>query len=117
MPDAGDVVLIDFPGVQGVKRRPTVVLSSPTYHSVRPDLIVGLITSELSAAIGPTDYALIDWAQAGLRVPCAFRSFLATLPPSARPVVIGRLSAQDWQEVRNRVQVAFTPLDDPPVIP
>lgn len=117
MPEAGDVVLIDFPGVQGVKRRPTVVLSSSTYHAVRPDLIVGLITSQLSASIGPTDYALVNWAQAGLRVPCAFRSFLATLPPSARPMVIGRLSPQDWQEVCARVKVAITPLDAPPAAP
>jgi mRNA interferase MazF len=32
MPDAGDVVTVDFPGVTGVKRRPAVVLSSSDYH-------------------------------------------------------------------------------------
>ena len=113
MPEAGEIVIIDFPGVTGVKRRPAVVLSSPLYHMVRPDLVVGLITSQLSTATEPTDYALVDWAQAGLRVPCAFRSFFITLPPSACPVVAGRLSALNWEEVRARVKLALTPLDIP----
>jgi len=41
----GDIVTVDFPGVTGVKRRPAVVLSSTEYHSIRPDVIIGLITS------------------------------------------------------------------------
>jgi len=49
--------VIDFPGVAGVKRRPSVVVSSPVYHAARPDVVVGLITSQ-TAAIGPTDYVL-----------------------------------------------------------
>jgi mRNA interferase MazF len=50
----GDVVVLDFPGVTGVKRRPTVVLSSAVYHTSRPDVVVGLITSQ-TIALGPTD--------------------------------------------------------------
>jgi mRNA interferase MazF len=42
----GDVVTVDFPGVAGIKRRPAVVLSSSTYHATRPDVIVGLITTQ-----------------------------------------------------------------------
>ncbi|MCX6833020.1 MAG: type II toxin-antitoxin system PemK/MazF family toxin, partial [candidate division Zixibacteria bacterium] len=42
LPSAGDVVVIDFPGVQGIKRRPAVVLSSAVYHTSRPDVVVGL---------------------------------------------------------------------------
>ena len=81
----GDVIVIDFPGVAGVKRRPTVVVSSPAYHAARPDVVVGLITSQ-TTAIGPTDYVLQDWAQAGLRVPSVFRSFFSTLPSTTHPV-------------------------------
>ena len=33
----GDLVSTDFPGVTGMKRRPTVILSSTTYHAIRPD--------------------------------------------------------------------------------
>jgi mRNA interferase MazF len=53
----GDVVTVDFPGVTGIKRRPAVVLSSDAYHAVRPDTIVGLITTQ-TTALGATDYVL-----------------------------------------------------------
>jgi len=109
----GDIVAVNFPGVTGIKRRPAVVVSSPSYHAVRPDIIVGLITSQTAAAIGPTDYLLQDWAQAGLRVPSAFRSFFATLPPSTNPVLVGHLSVRDWRGVRTCMKTALVALDDP----
>ena len=105
----GDVVVIDFPGVTGVKRRPTVVVSSPIYHASRPDVVVGLITSQ-TIAIGPTDYLLQDWTQAGLRVPSVFRSFFATLPPATNPVLVGHLSDRDWQGVCACARIALAPL-------
>lgn len=102
----GDVVVLDFPGVQGIKRRPAVILSSDLYHANRPDVIIGLITSQTSSAVGPTDYTLVDWAAAGLRLPSAFRAFLVTLPVPPETARIGRLSDADWQEVQTRVQAA-----------
>ena len=79
----GDVVTVDFPGVTGVKRRPAVVLSSATYHASRPDVIVGLITTQTSA-LGITDYRLQDWQAVGLRVASIFRSFSN---PSSEPEI------------------------------
>ena len=64
----GDVVVVDFPGVTGIKRRPAVVVSSDAYHSARPDVILGLITSQVAGSIGSTDHALADWSAAGLRL-------------------------------------------------
>jgi len=49
LPRAGDIVVTDFPGATGTKRRPAVVLSSDRYHETRPDSIIGVITSNLSA--------------------------------------------------------------------
>ena len=106
----GDVVAIDFPGVTGVKRRPTVIVSSPVYHAARPDVVVGLITSQ-TTAIGPTDYVLQDWSQAGLRVPSVFRCFFTTLPPATHPVLVGHLSDRDWQGVCACIRIALAPLD------
>ena len=83
MLNVGNVVVIDFPGVTGIKRRPAVVLSSAVYHASRPDVVVGLITSQ------------------------------TTLPPSAHPVVVGHLSDRDWQGVRVGVKTALAALDDP----
>jgi mRNA interferase MazF len=107
----GDVVAVDFPGVTGVKRRPAVVLSSTTYHANRPDLIVGLITTQ-TTALGVTDYVLQDWQAAGLRIASVFRSFIVTLPLSANPVCIGQLSERDWQEVRACVKLSLAELDN-----
>ncbi|NET57431.1 MAG: type II toxin-antitoxin system PemK/MazF family toxin [Symploca sp. SIO2E6] len=106
----GDLVTVDFPGVAGIKRRPAVVLSSVTYHGNRPDVIVGLITSQ-TKRLGVTDYVLQDRQAAGLRVASVFRSFIVTLPPSANLVVIGHLSEQDWQGIKACVRVALE-LDD-----
>jgi mRNA interferase MazF len=108
----GDVVTVDFPGVTGVKRRPAVILSSATYHANRPDVIVGLITTQTSG-LGITDYALQDWQAAGLRIASVFRSFIVTLPPAANLICIGQLSERDWQGVRDCVKVALAELDSP----
>ena len=107
--DPGDVVVLDFPGVTGVKRRPAVVVSSPLYHASRPDVIVGLLTSR-TTALGSMDYVLQDWSQAGLRVPSVFRCFFATLPAALQHTVIGHLSDRDWWGVCGRVRIALAPL-------
>lgn len=104
----GTVVLADFPGVLGTKRRPAVVVSSDTYHKTRPDFVIGLITSNLSTALGPTDYVLKDWSAAGLHKPSAFRSFLVTLDPTRLVRELGVLSADDWKEVQARLRIALS---------
>jgi len=106
----GDIVVIDFPGITGVKRRPAVVLSSKEYHESRPDLIVGLITSR-TISLGPTDYVLQDWKKAGLRVSSVFRSFVTTLPISVNPVLVGHLSERDWEGVKACIKNAVAALD------
>jgi len=107
LPDAGDIVVTDFPGATGVKRRPAVVLSSPAYHAHRPDVILGLVTSQTSASLGATDCLLSDWSAAGLRVPSAFRSFLVTLPANAVSAKIGHLSDRDWSAVCTCLEAAL----------
>lgn len=108
----GDVVTVDFPGVSGVKRRPAVVLSSAIYHANRPDVIVGLITTQ-TAGLGITDYRLKDWSAAGLQVASVFRSFIVTLPPSANLLRIGHLSERDWKGACACLKMALAGLDGP----
>lgn len=105
-PAPGEVVTVDFPGVRGLKRRPAVVVSTDLYHANRPDVIIGILTSQIAGATAPTDYVLKDWAVAGLRQPSAFRAFLATIP-QANVRIIGHLSDRDWQEVRTRLKLAL----------
>lgn len=101
----GDTVIVNFPGVKALKRRPAVVVSTDTYHSVRPDVIIGILTTHLESATAPTDYVLKDWAEAGLRYPSVFRAFLVTLPKTSVNI-LGRLSEPDWQEIQLRLKLA-----------
>lgn len=107
LPEPGELVIVDFPGVTGTKRRPAVILSSATYHSQRPDMILGVITSQVASANASTDYLLQDWQAAGLRKPSAFRAFIVTLPRSAVTAYLGQLSNSDWRAVRERIQIAL----------
>jgi mRNA interferase MazF len=107
MAKPGEIVTVDFPGATGIKRRPVVIVSTTEYHAHRPDVIVGLITSQISAAITPFDYALQDWEAAGLHRPSAFRTFLATLPAAAIGERIGRCTERDWQAIQLRISHAL----------
>lgn len=106
MTQPGDVIIVDFPGATGTKRRPALVVSTDLYHQSRPDAILAVITSRLSSANSPTDYVLQDWSQAGLHKPSAFRSFLITMPAS-NLYVAGPLSDRDWNEVTERLKLAI----------
>ena len=105
----GDIITVDFPGITGTKRRPAVILSSTTYHSLRPDVIMGLITTQ-TKNLGKTDYALQDWETAGLRVPSIFRSFIVTLPRSANLIWIGKVTERDWQGIKECIKSSLADL-------
>jgi len=112
MADPGDVVTVDFLGATGPKRRPAVVVSSALYHQHRPDLVLGVLTSQVARATTPLDYLLQDWACAGLRQPSAFRAYFGMATPTAVRV-IGHLSARDWAGVQACLIQAFALPDFP----
>ena len=99
VPEPGEVVTVDFVGATGIKRRPAVVVSSGLYHQHRPDCILGVLTTQISAATTPLDYVLQDWVSAGLHRPSAFRAYFGMATPAAVQV-IGHLSVRDWQGVQ-----------------
>ena len=80
MPDPGDVVTVDFVGATGTKRRPAVVVSSALYHHHRPDLALGVLTSQVSHATTPLDYLLQDWSVRGCDTPRRFEPTLGWRP-------------------------------------
>jgi len=102
----GDIAVVEFAGAWETKRRPVVVVSSAVYHEHRPDVIVGLLTTRVDAATGPTDYVLKDWADAGLTRPSAFRAFLSTYPATAARIV-GHPTDRDWQQIQARLSLAL----------
>lgn len=104
---AGDVVTVDFAGANATKRRPMVVLSGSQYHAERPDVIVSVLTSNLATATSQFDCRLNDWAQAGLRLPSAFRCYFG-MAGKKDVRRIGRLTDADWQLVCDCVERAMT---------
>ena len=102
----GDVVVGAFPGADTTKIRPAVVLSTELYHRHRPDVIVGLITTQAPIELGPTDCEIRDWRQTGLHHPSYFRLFpVALLQREVR--LIGGLSEPDWSSVRACFKAGF----------
>ncbi len=102
----GSVVIVDFPGATGIKRRPAVVVSTMLYHTERPDVILAAVTTQTAKAKAKTDYILQDWSSAGLKQPSAVRVFLGTRP-AADVLEVGNLSERDWAEVRKRLQISI----------
>jgi mRNA interferase MazF len=70
---AGTVVIANFSGATGIKRRPALVISTALYQAERPDVILTIITSQVTKSHAKTDYILQDWLVAGLTQPSAVR--------------------------------------------
>jgi mRNA interferase MazF len=102
----GDVVIADFLGAKGFKRRPTVVITTDLYQATRPDVIVAELTTQVAMATAPTDYTLQDWAAAGLHKLSAFRVYVNTLATTGI-VCIGKLTDRDWREVQARLRLGL----------
>lgn len=102
----GDVVLVPFPYRDRLaeRARPAVVVSTAEYNS-RGDVILAAVTSH--AARLPTDFALVDWRAAGLKIPSTVRMLLATVSNSRVLLHVGRLADQDWSEVHSRLHSAL----------
>jgi len=105
----GDVVLLPFPFTDftATKTRPAVVVSSAVYQSVRPELLLAYISSQVSKATVPIDYILSDWQTAGLLKPSFVRPKIAAIEPELIVHQVGRLSAQDLGEVDRRLRRAM----------
>jgi mRNA interferase MazF len=97
------VVVAELAGARVTKFRPAVVVSSDLYHQQRPDIIVGVLTTQRPHPEAATDYLLLDWEQAGLRAPSWFRLYLITIEQPLATLA-GRLSARDWTAVQERLQ-------------
>jgi mRNA interferase MazF len=100
----GDVVIGAFPGAHVTKTRQTVVLSSEDYHRNRPDVVLGVVTTQTPQPLAPTDCTLLDWSQAGLHTRSYL--FLVTLPQREIRLV-GRRSDSDSQSVQTCFQRGF----------
>ena len=77
----GDVVLVPFPFTNQTesKKRPAIVVSSRAYNSVKPDLVVMAVTSQLRPSPEFGEVWIGRWETAGLLKPSAVKPVFATL--------------------------------------
>jgi mRNA interferase MazF len=105
--------LIPFPytDLSAAKTRPAVVVSGDFYHSVRSELLLAYISSQVSKAHPTLDYMLRDWSSAGLPKPSFVRPKIAAIEPLLIVHSIGRLSERDQVEIDRRLRQALALLD------
>ena len=102
----GDVVVGVLEGAVETKVRPAIVIASTVYLAERPDVLVGILTTQPPKPPASTDYRLQDWHTAGLRAESYFRAYVLTVHRSEL-TIIGHLSDRDWNNVKACVGNAF----------
>jgi mRNA-degrading endonuclease toxin of MazEF toxin-antitoxin module len=95
--ERGDIVLVPFPFSDQLtaKKRPAVVVSSNTYNSTSPDIVIMAITSQTQKSTGLGECMITDWRAAGLLKPSAIKSAISTIEQSLVLKKLGKLSPAD----------------------
>jgi mRNA interferase MazF len=103
---AGDVAFGLLPGAAMTKVRPGVVVSSDQYLAEHPDVVLGILTTQMPKMTSSSDFVLQDWQLAGLRASSCFRCYFVTVHRS-NLTTFGRLSARDWANVQGCIRTAI----------
>ncbi len=100
----GEILLVTmvFTDGSGTKKRPVLVV----FDSGDDDLLVAPVTSQPIRS--DRDIALNQWQQSGLRLPSIIRlEKLATVHKSTVQRRLGRIKADDWNNVKNVLKNFF----------
>jgi len=100
----GDVVLVPFPftDLKSAKARPAVVMNDQSYEAASGNLILIMITSQAQKFV--TDYALADWAAAGLKKPSVVRIKIATISTALVLLKVGQITQNDLPHVEAQIR-------------
>jgi len=106
--ERGNVILVNFlfSDESGVKRRPSLVLSTDEYHKGRQEIIIAGITSN-TRRILIGDYLLIHWQEAGLLYPSVVTGIFRTIKSQMIDRKLGALSEDDMKAVEQKVRQIF----------
>lgn len=98
----GDVVLVSIPFTDqsGAKKRPGVVVSSETYNTCTPDMIILPITSQIRRTPVFGEFAIAEWQAAGLLKPSVGKPLLASVEQSLVTRHLGTLHPSDEAALR-----------------
>ncbi|MBK1872154.1 type II toxin-antitoxin system PemK/MazF family toxin [Marinobacter sp. 1-3A] len=102
----GDVVLVGFPftSLKTIKKRPAVILSSTSYQTYRPDVILLAITSQIRDPLTYGEALIADWKQAGLIKPSVFKPLIATVDQEIVLKKMGSLGVSDQLILKELLQ-------------
>jgi mRNA interferase MazF len=101
----GDVVLVSFPFTSqvGSKQRPAVVVSSLSYNSTKPDIVLMAVTSQFRPSPTLGEVWLGDWKAAGLLKPSVVKPVFATLLQAIINRQLGTLSASNQTRLKSAI--------------
>ena len=93
----GDIVLVPFPFTDqsAIKKRPAVIVSSDTYNSKRPDIIIMAVTSQMQSASYFGDIIVDNWQKAGLLKPSVIKPIFTTVE---KKLIIKKLGSLDKED-------------------
>jgi mRNA interferase MazF len=80
------------------------VVSSHTYNSSKPDVVVMAITSQLRADSTMGEVWITEWRVAGLLRPSAIKPVFATLEQTIVIRQLGKLGESDQAALRKSIQ-------------
>jgi mRNA interferase MazF len=98
----GDIILVPFPFTNqaSVKQRPAVVISSATYNTSKPDIILMAITSQLRPTASIGELMVKHWQESGLLKPSAIKPVIATIERSLIIKKLGALGVEEQAALR-----------------
>ncbi len=104
----GEIVLVEFgfSEGQGSKKRPALIVSSPSCHASREEVIVAAITSNVRRLLCG-DTKLEQWKVAGLLFPSLVTGIIRTVKASLIMRKLGVLAKPDLQKVHQHLKNAL----------
>lgn len=103
-----DVVLVRFIFSEGTeyKKRPALVISSPSYHQSRQEIILAAITSNTDRIL-KGDTEIQEWKKASLLFPSLVTGVIQTVKGEMIERVLGSLSVKDFEKVQASLKLCF----------
>ena len=106
----GDIVIVLYPfsDGSGTKPRPAVVVSADKLNTSLRDVIVAMITTQLSGSPSFCEFDLADWSALGLRNPSRVRlNRLASIEARNIKSCISQLGAADLTALNSNLTSAL----------
>lgn len=102
----GDILLVPFPfsDQSSIKQRPALVISVDAFQGQGPDLLIMVITTQISGPSGLGEFLIRDWKSAGLIKPSAVKAAISTLEASLVRRQLGRLSDYDLVQLNKSLR-------------